>query len=313
MDGTKNKKEKSVSMKGNRKKQLAFYWGLIAIPFLHYLIFYVFVNVNSILLAFKEYVGVDGVNFRWAGFANFKRLYQEFFYGSVLKQTFANSLVFYLFGLLVSFPLALIFSFYIYKKYFLSEFFRVILFFPSIISIVVTAFMYLFMVDVGVVEILKSCGINILPPLSEPDMRMPAVLIFNLVMSFGANIIIYSSAMSRIPVSVVEYAALDGVKPLREFVSITLPLIFDTLSTFIVVGITGIFTNNANLYALFAKNAGTEVQTFGYYMFCLTNLGVTEIEFPYAAAMGITFTLILLPITMLVRKLLDKVNPSVQY
>lgn len=309
----KNKGEKVGSMASNRKKQLVFYFSLVTLPIIHYLIFYVGVNINSILLAFKEYVGVNGVVYRPVGFANFERFFQEFFHGQMLKQMFANSLTFYFVGLIVGLPLALFFSFYIYKKYFLSEFFRVILFFPSIISSVVTAFMYLFMVDVGLVEIMAKFGVEMLPPLGEPEMRMPAVLFYNVMMSFGTNIIMYSSAMTRIPVSVVEYAAIDGVKPFREFISITIPLIFDTMSTFLIVGVTGIFTNQAHLYALFAKSAGIEVQTFGYYTFLLTNLGVTEIEFPYAATLGIIFTLILVPLTMLVRWLLAKINPDVQY
>lgn len=309
----KNGGVKKQSMGNKRKKQLIFYFSLIALPVLHYLVFYVGVNINSILLSFKEYVGVNGVMYRYAGLANYQRFFQEFIHGTMLKQMLSNSLTFYFVGLIVGLPLALFFSFYIYKKYPCSEFFRVVLFFPSIMSAVVTAFMYLFMVDVGVVEIMAAFGVDIVPPLTEPNMRMPAVLLYNILMSFGTNIIMYSSAMTRIPVSVVEYAAIDGITPFKEFIFITLPLIFDTISTFLIVGVTGIFTNQAGLYALFAKSASMEVQTFGYYTFLLTNLGVTEVEFPYAAAMGIIFTLILVPLTMLVRWLLGKINPNVQY
>ena len=154
--------------------------------------------------------------------------------------------------------------------------------------------------------------VEMMPISGEADMRMTVTLTYNFLMAFGTNILMYSSAMSRIPESVVEYASLDGVSPVREFFSITLPLIFDTISTFIVVGIAGIFTNQAHVYALYANNAGMEVQNFGYHLFTLVNLGDSVENYCYAAAMGLTFTIIVFPITMIVQKLLDKVNPNVQ-
>lgn len=302
------------SMSTNKRSRLIFYYAMIALPLLHYLIFYIGVNFNSILLAFKEYKVINGQEqFVWNFTAQFSKIFETFVYGTTMKQMLLNSLTFYFFSLLVTVPLALIFSFYIYKKYVASGFFKIVLFLPSMISSVVTVFMYKYLVDVGIVEVLKSFGVKIMPPLSDPQYRMPAVIMFNLIISFGTNILMYSSAMTRIPVSVVEYAQLDGVSPLREFVSITIPLIFDTITTFLVVGIAGIFTNQANLYAMFGKEASMEVQTFGYHLFILTNMGITEANFPYAAALGIVFTLIVVPLTMLVRWGLGKINPNVQY
>lgn len=117
--------------------------------------------------------------------------------------------------------------------------------------------------------------------------------------------------MTRIPVSVVEYAQIDGVSAVREFFSITMPLIFSTLSTFIIVGIAGFFTNQAFLFEMFGKNANVKVQTFGYYLFMLTYSG--EANYPYAAAGGLVFTIVAVPLTYLVKYLLDKVDPNVAF
>lgn len=310
----KPQKPQNSSAKAGKIRRQAFYWALIALPVVQYLIFYVGVNFNSVLLAFRSYKVVDGVEtFEWAGFAQFKLIWQNFTQGVILKQMLGNSVTFYLFGLLVTMPIALVFSFYIYKKCMFSEFFRVILFLPSVISAVVTVFMYQFTVDVAVVEILNKFGTQIAPPLGQPKLKLPLVILYNFLMGFGTNVCMYSSAMTRIPVSIVEYAQIDGVKPLREFFSITLPLIFDTISTFVTVGIAGIFTNQANLYAMYSNLAGMEVQTLGYHLFILTSMGNTQVNFPYAAALGLVFTIIVYPLTMLVRKLLDRIDPKVQY
>ena len=305
---------KTGTMKQKRRNQLIFYWSLLALPLLQYCVFYIGVNFNSIMLAFKQYRVTDGVvYYEWQGVEQFKIFFENFFYGTALKQMLENSLVFYFFGLFITMPISLIFSFYIYKKFAGSEFFRVVLFLPSIISAVVNVFMFQFLLDVAIPEILwKWFEFESMPITGEADKRMLVTLMYNFLIAFGTNILMYSSAMSRIPESVVEYAAIDGVSPVREFFSITLPLIFDTISTFIVVGIAGIFTNQSNVYALYANSAGIEVQTFGYHLFTLINLGDSVENYCYAAAMGVTFTIIVFPLTMLVQKLLDKVNPNVQ-
>lgn len=301
-------------MKSKRAGELVFYFVMVTLPLIHFIIFYVGVNFNSIMLSFKEYRYVDGKDtFIWAGFKQYKLFFTNFFHGTELPRIALNSLIYYVFGMLTGFPLSLFFSFYIYKKFFGSEFFRVMLFLPSIISSVVLVFMYKFMIDKGLVEICRLLGFTLEPPLSKPDTMMPAVLVFNTITGFGTNVLMYSSAMTRIPISVVEYSKLEGIKPMRELFSISIPLIWPTISTFLILGISGIFTSQGALYAMFAKSAPIEVQNFGYYLFKLTNLGYTEVEFPYAAAGGIIFTLIAVPITLLARWIFNKLDPDVAF
>jgi len=306
--------KKAKGMNSKRRAELVFYFVMVTLPLMHFIIFYIGVNFNSVLLSFKEYRYVDGKDtFIWAGLKQYKLFFNNFFHGTELPRIALNSLVYFIFGMLTGFPLSIFFSFYIYKKFFGSEFFRVMLFLPSIISSVVLVFMYKFMIDKGLVEICRLLNVTLEPPLSKPDTMMPAVLVFNTITGFGTNVLMYSSAMSRIPVSVVEYSKLEGIKPMREMVSISIPLVWPTISTFLILGISGIFTSQGVLYAMFAKSAPVEVQNFGYYLFKLTNLGYTETEFPYAAAGGIIFTLIAVPLTLSARRLFNKLDPGASF
>ena len=128
------------------------------------------------------------------------------------------------------------------------------------------------------------------------------------------SVFILTKFMRRIPVSVVEAAKLDGVKPMREFFTISLPLIFDTISTFLIIGIAGFFTNQASLHALYSRAAEEyrEVRTLGYQLFIYAQFGSKQETYPYAAALGLCCTLVAFPLTMLLRWALDKVNPDVQ-
>ena len=60
---TKGRKPEKEVKGSARKKELIFYFSVVALPLLQYFIFYICVNFNSILLAFKQYKVVGGREF----------------------------------------------------------------------------------------------------------------------------------------------------------------------------------------------------------------------------------------------------------
>ena len=95
--------------------------------------FYILVNLNSVLLAFKKYQYDDGGLYEFVGWENFSNVFKNLTQLDYILINLKNSLLLYLFGLLVGVPVALLFSYYIYKKSIGSKIFKVILFLPSII------------------------------------------------------------------------------------------------------------------------------------------------------------------------------------
>lgn len=297
-----------------RRKEAIFYYALVFLPLLQVAVFYFGVNINSILLAFKDYSSTSGV-YSWVGFANFTRFFNELINGESLMRIAGNSLIVYGVSLFVGLPLALMFSFYLYKRFLFSGIFKVLLFVPSIISSVVMVLTYTYFVEWGVPGILEELfHIKMSPPLSEVKTRFTWVIFYNIFISFGTGVIMYTSSMSRVPASVVEYARIDGVGFFREFFSITLPLIYPTITTFLVVGVSGIFTNQANVYTFYGGEAGDDIATFGYFLFNKVMAGrATLTDYPYAAAAGILFSFVAIPLTLIVKYLLERFGPTTEY
>ena len=308
------KPKKISTLAGRRRGELIFYFCIAALPLIHYFIFYIGVNIGAIGLAFSEFKMVNGEQVQFFSLYQFEKIWYDLTVDPVLVNLLKNSASFYLYTQLIVLPLALFFSYYIYKKMFASEFYRVMLYIPTILSGLVMGTIYYFIVDKGYVQLFKLFGQKVLPPLANPKNHMTVVIVFHLLMSFGTNVIMYSSAMTRIPVSVVEYAQIDGVGPLREFFTMTIPLIFPTLSTFLVVGVTGLLTDQAGLVSIFGNNAPDSMRTIGYQMFVkVAFVGNNTSQYPYYAALGICCTILVVPITMFVRWGLNKLDPSVQY
>lgn len=297
------------------KKRVLFYTLMLIFPMLQFLVFYVYVNFYEILLAFQEYEAIEGVanklNVKYT-LGNFKFVY-NYIFNTTNIPLITNSVIYYVLHTAIGTSLALAFSYYIYKKYFMAEFFRVILFLPQVISGLVIALLFKY-----ICEDVYCALAGVKQGLMEnPDYTFTTLIIYNLWLGFGTNILLYTGAMSGINDSIVESAHLDGVNVFSEFFHITFPMVFSTFSTFIITGLSGIFTQQLHLYTFYGGGAPPEVRTLGYYIYTSTlHSGVVKegnyFSYGELSALGLMITLIVLPITFGVRSLLENCGPSVE-
>ena len=284
----------------------------MAYPILQFCIFYIGVNANSFLLAFQKIDALTGKTVAWS----FDELVGAFelMTSPTLLMTLKMSLQSYAILTSISIPLALFFSYYIYKKMPMANAFKVILFVPSIVSGIVMVSMYRFFLGEAVPDLIRTfTGVkSSFRLLDMPETRYGAILFFNIWSGFGTGILMYSNAMSGISTEIVESAHLDGATGFREFWHITLPLVYPTLSTFLITGVAGIFGNQLALFSFYGDQAKVELWTYGYYLYKET-LRVSSMgrqEYPRLSAMGMVLTVVVIPTTFLVRYLLEKLGPS---
>lgn len=297
----------------NRGKTL-FYWAILAFPLLQFAIFYIGVNLNSFALAFQTFDMYDE-GLKFVGFdnlwVNFKEVFRNFKENDFMLKAFQNSIIAYLIGLFVGLTLALLFSYYLYKKCFMSKFFKVILFLPFIISSITLVIIYKYFVEQAIpAYVLQTSGKEIEGLLSNLDTEFVTILFFSIWTGFGIQTLIYSSAMSGISNDIVDAAKIDGVSPMREFLSIDIPMIMPTIAVFVVSSTATIFVNQINLFNFYGTNASNyDVWTIGYYMY----RGVVSeplSSYPYYAAFGLVMTMITIPITLIIRALMNKLDPN---
>ena len=279
-----------------------FYAALMAFPVLQFLIFYVGVNFKSFGYAFMEQEKISDTEIIWrATFDNFTRWFSN---SSKLKDLLATSgmsLIYYGATLLVSIPLAMLFSYYVFKKLPGAKLFRIFLFIPSIIP--AAAFVLTYKI------IFHDIAPNIINGVKSFDeSQFFYILFFNLYVSFGTSVLMYANKMFDIPPEIIEAGQIDGALGIKEFWYIVLPLTFPTLSVFLVTGIATIFTNQ---YNLFLFHANPEWRSLGYYLYILAGSTVGyEQEIPNVAALGMLLTVVAIPLTYAVKYCLDKFGPS---
>ena len=181
------------------KRDIIFYIALMAFPIAQFVIFYIVVNGNSLLLAFQNYDVLTNIT-TYVGFDNFKEAFRILTTSSDMIDATKYSLLAFVLSTVITTPLALLFSYYIYKKMQMSGFFRVLLFLPSIISAIIMVTIFRFFVERGVPEIAnKLFGVEDVRGLLEnPDTRFGMVMFYNIWVGFGINVLMYSNTMSGI-------------------------------------------------------------------------------------------------------------------
>lgn len=307
-------KRKTTSLTKKERNRLIFYVTILSVPVLQFIVLYIIVNANSIFLAFQK-MDYYGGGYEFVGFNNFADVFRDLRTQPVLQYSLRNSLILFAIGCGVGMTLSLMFSYYIYKKFLFSNIFKVFLFMPQIIPSIALVVMYKFFAEEAIPDLYELINKEYMHGLIYYEgTQFPTVLFYTIWASFGTQVLMYSGAMGGISVSVVEAAKLDGCKPLREFRSIILPLIYPTFVTFVVVGIAGVFTNQMHLLSFFGgdSNVSSKVYTFGFYLYQRIISPLTTLsDYPYLATLGILLTLVSAPITLFAKWLLEKIGPSV--
>ncbi len=299
----------SKKKKSKFNSDLLFYSLMLLFPLAQFGIFYIGVNGRSFLYAFQRIDTLTG-SVTWT-IEPFVNALHEVFQPTLLKVLGTSFLSFAL-TYAIGTVLALLFSYFIYKKLPFGNFFKVMLFLPSILSAIVMVTIYQNFLEIGMPSILHSMfGGTFKGLIENPNTRFGAIVFYNIFVSFGTSVLMYSNAMSGLSVEVSEAAKIDGANSWNEFIHIVLPGVYPTISTFAVTSVAGIFINQMNLFSFFGTGASNEVQTYGYYLYVQTlNAGTNESEYPFICSIGLLLTLVAVPLTLLAKYALEKWGPS---
>ena len=295
-------------LRGTKRRDIGrtvFIVSMLAIPIVSWLVFWLYTNSSMIIMAFQSPMG------EWT-FQNFVTFWHEL---TAPKSDIGISLrnTFLYFGLnnLIMLPLGTLVAYFIYKKVWGYKFFRVAIFLTSIIPgvVMITCFK----------EMIKPWGplASLGVPFPETGLlannatATPMVMFYCFWTGYASTMLLMCGAMSRIPTEVFEALKLDGCGPFREFTSFVVPLIWPTLSMQIIFNLTGLFNSSGPI--LLMTGGAYETSTLNYWIFINTYRGTAASgAYNTVSATGLVFTIVALPLILLVRWLTEKVE-AVEY
>uniref|UniRef100_A0A7C4KIZ0 Sugar ABC transporter permease n=1 Tax=Anaerolinea thermolimosa TaxID=229919 RepID=A0A7C4KIZ0_9CHLR len=220
----------------------------------------------------------------WIGLENYRRMLFDDpdFYrsmGVTLRYTLMSVPLYMVVGL----ALALLLN----QKLKGMNFFRTILFMPSVIAGTAVAVLWSMLLnpDVGVVnQILRFIGIANPPRwLSSNEWALPAYVLMGL-WSIGGGVIIYLAGLQNIPPHLYEAAEIDGANSVQKFLHITLPMLTPTIFFTLITSLVGAFQVFDGAYVLNGRGARRGALLF--YLLHLYNEGFRGARFGYASALA---------------------------
>jgi multiple sugar transport system permease protein len=131
--------------------------------------------------------------------------------------------------------------------------FRTVYFVPFVTTLVAVAIVwrYLYHPRYGLLNyMLGWVGVAPIDWLGDPRWAMPAIILLAVWKNFGYNMLIFMAGLQAVPDELYEAARIDGASALRQFRSITLPMLGPTFFFVGVVTMIGYFQLFAEPYVM---------------------------------------------------------------
>jgi multiple sugar transport system permease protein len=202
------------------------------------------------LTDFDLYALADLGNLRFVGLGN----YIELLHTPLFWQALRNTLFFVVVGVPLSIGASLGAALLLNSKLaWFKPFFRTAFFAPVVTSMVAVAVIwrYLFHTRYGFINyVLDALGVAPLDWLGDPQLAMPAIIVFAVWKNFGYNMIIFLAGLQSIPADLYEAAELDGAGSVAMLRHITLPALAPTMFMVGILTMAGYFQLFAEPYVM---------------------------------------------------------------
>ncbi|WP_435827394.1 carbohydrate ABC transporter permease [Nonomuraea dietziae] len=247
----------------------------------------------SLYLSFTDYSLLDEA--KWVGLDNYTTMFQQ-------DPRFWTSLKVTTIYVVVSVPLQL--GFALGLALLLDRglrglsFYRSIYYLPSLLGgSVAIAILWrkIFGADGLVNSVLGLFGIQGTSYVNNPDTALGTLILLH-VWTFGAPMVIFLAGLRQIPRSYYEAAAVDGATPLRQFKTITLPLLTPIIFFNLVLEVIKSFQSFTQSFIVSNGSGGPNDSTLFYTLYLYVN-GFKEYEMGYAAALAWVLVLIIAGLT----------------
>lgn len=307
MTVTSSEASKKITLNKKAKDNL-FVLIMLFIPVVHFIIFWVIVNFNSILLSFQKFDFKTGKH--TLGFQNFKAV-AEYYKSGIFKDALKNTLLNSGFQIIFLLPWGFFLTYFLYKKIILKGVWRVCLFLPSILPalFLTVAFSYA-LNPIGPVGKLWEAlfGKEIPALLGEKKYAKWTVIAYFFLTNFGGQFILFTGAMSRIPDQIFEAAQIDGAGMGTEIFKIVFPLCWPTFSMLLILNFSSVFISVGPVFLL--TGGGADTETIANWIFKEVNDG-HSLYIP--ATLGLICTVIIFPIITIIRWASGKIYADVEF
>ncbi|RKQ32527.1 carbohydrate ABC transporter permease [Oceanobacillus halophilus] len=288
------------------KKQKYLFLAFCLLPtFILFLVFTVYPMVNGLYLSFFEWSGSSAVK-DFIGLDNYKKLFND----SVIPKTIFND-YFFVFTKVIGIMLLALFFAVALTQLRIKEapFYRVVFFFPNIMSIVVIGILWQFIFDpdIGIINgLLTSIGLEswTRPWLGSMEWALPSLVLPAIWAGIGLFMLLLMGGIMNVSKSLYESAEIDGASEWQQFWKITVPLIWPQIKTSIIyIVITSLNGSFVLVQVMTNGGPGNATEVMGSYLY---EKAFEDFQFGYGAAIGVLILVVSLVTVLILQFILKR-------
>ncbi|WP_327636618.1 sugar ABC transporter permease [Kribbella sp. NBC_00482] len=148
----------------------------------------------------------------------------------------------------------------------LNAFFRIVLFYPHVLSALVVGFLWSAVLGTsGVVNgWLTSKGAEVLPFLSDPKWALVSLIAVLVWAGFGVNVVLYLAGLQTVSKDLLESARIDGASKRQTFFNVTLPALAPVVTVNLVLSLVTLLKTYDLVVSLTGGGPAGSTQTAAY-------------------------------------------------
>lgn len=269
-----------------KKRRGGFIVACVTPAILLFLIFMIIPTIDVFRMSLYKWGGYTADK-TFVGLENFKKLSQN----PKFYQAFQNSVLLIVVVTLVTFCLALIFAAILSREKIKGQnFFRIVFYIPNILSVVVISAIFSAIYDPnqGLMNSILNLFRNGKDPilwLGSSRLVIYSVAIAMVWQAVGYYMVMYMASMANVPLSLYESASLEGAGRIKQFFSITLPLVWTNIRTTLTFFI--ISTINMSFLMVKAMTNGGPDGASNVFLSYMYQEAYTNSSYGYGMAIGV--------------------------
>lgn len=254
--------------------------------------------VASVVLAFTKYDVLTPPQF--VGLDNFSEMMGD----SVFRKSIVNTVIYTFFTVPFGMMLGLLVALALHTGLKARGIFRTAVFLPQVTATVAIALVWLWIYNPGnglLNTLLSFLGIDGPAWLASTSWAMPSVILVGIWQGIGMKMLIYLAALQSLPKELYEAASVDGASKVRQFFSITLPLLKPATFFVLITSMISAFQSFDQIYILTDGGPANSTTMMTYEIY---KSAFREFRVGYASAQSLVLFVLLMGFTLVNRRIM---------
>lgn len=261
---------------------------------LGYLIFILGPIVAAFVLSFTDYDILSAP--RFTGLDNYSRMLSDTRLGTVYGNTFLFTFVVVFANVILGLLLAVALNRSL--PGFIRNIFRTVYFFPILVAMIYVSMIWQFWFskDLGVANYyLEQLGLGQVPWLSSRQWALWSIIIVYIWKNLGFTMMTTLAGLQNISQDYYEASAIDGAGAIRQFFSITIPLVSPVLLFNLIISFINAFQEFDAMIVLTGGGPGDASRSIVFYIY---EKAFKSFDMGYASAIALTLFVVIMIVTL---------------